>query len=109
MNDFQSRTAGKNSNIGTLLSGIFADTKNLLAQELTLSKLEFRLELQQVKSAAVTFGIAVAVLTVGAALIAVMIAQLVAVTTELPLWGAYGIVGAVLVVIGAVTMFSRDR
>ena len=84
----------------SLLGGIVNDAKNLLMQEVALAKLEVEQELQKVRAAAITLGVAIAAVAAGGMLLVLMLVQALAVFTEIPLWGCYGIVGSVLVVLG---------
>jgi hypothetical protein len=95
--------------IGTLLDGIFADAKNLLVHEVNLGKLEFRFEVQKLQTAVVVLGIGAVLLAIGLSLVGLMAAQLIAMHTQIPLWGAYGIVGGGLVLIGTVVIITRAR
>jgi hypothetical protein len=76
------------------------DAKNVLVQELTLAKLEGHEELRQIKTAALSLGIGVGVAAVGGILLSVMLVQVLAAYTNIPLWGCYGIVGSVCGVLG---------
>jgi hypothetical protein len=106
MEEYQ-KNGGATAPIGTLLDGIFADAKNLLVHELKLSKLEFRLEVQKLQTAAVVLGIGAVLLVIGASLLALMVAQLITMYTQIPLWGCYGMVGGSLFLIGALVIVSR--
>lgn len=88
--------------IAVLLRGIVTDAKELLEQEVTMLKLEAREELRKAKSAAFTLGIGIGMVAAGGMLLSVMLVHLLAVFTEIPLWGCYGIVGSGLVVVGGV-------
>lgn len=90
--------------VAVLLSGIVNDAKNLLKQEVTMFKLEARDELHKAKSAAVTLGIGIGIVTAGGMLLSVMLVQVLAVSTELSLWGCYGLVGSGLVILGSVLL-----
>ena len=92
-----------------LLGGIMKDAKDLLVQELTLAKLEGHDELRQIKTAALVLGIGIGVSTIGGMLLSLMLAHVLAVYTDMPLWGYYGIVGGVLAVIGWVLFASGQR
>jgi hypothetical protein len=46
---------------------------------------------------------------VGGLLIVLMVVHLLDAFTDLPLWGCYGIVGIVLLTIGAVFLYSAKR
>jgi Putative Actinobacterial Holin-X, holin superfamily III len=90
----------KKPGIGILLGGIISDMRNLFVQELRLARLEIGEDLRRVKSAVVVLAIAAAMLAVGAVLVILMLVHLLDAVTELPLWGAYGVVAAVLLAIG---------
>jgi len=84
----------------SLLGGIVNDAKNLLMQEVALTKLEVEQELHKVRTAAIALGIEIGVVAAGGMLLMLMLVQVLAAFTEIPLWGCYGIVGSVLVVLG---------
>ena len=88
--------------VAVLLGGIVQDAKDLLNQEVAMLKLEARDELGKAKSAALALGIGIGIVVAGGMLLSVMLVQVLAVFTELPLWGCYGIVGIGLVVLGGV-------
>ena len=90
--------------VAVLLRGIVTDAKELLEQEVTMLKLEARDELRKAKSTAIALGIGIGIVAAGGILLSVMLVQVLAVFTELPLWECYGIVGSGLVVLGAVLL-----
>ena len=90
--------------LAALLGGIMHDAKDLLVQELTLAKLEGHDELHQIKTAAISLGIGVGVTAIGGMLLSVMLVHVLAAYTDMPLWGCYGSVGSVLVVLGGVLL-----
>src|ERR1043166_4861155 len=83
-----------------LLASIVSDAKDLLVQEVALTKLEVQDELRKAKSAAISLGIGIGIVTVGGILLMLMLVQVLAAFTEMPLWGCYGIVGGGLVLLG---------
>ena len=87
-----------------LLGGIVSDAKDLLVQEVALTKLEVQDELRKAKSAAISLGIGIGIVTVGGILLMLMLVQVLAAFTEMPLWGCYGIVGGGLVLLGGVLL-----
>lgn len=87
-----------------LLGGIVNDAKELLVQEVALTKLEVRDELRRAKSAAITLGIAIGIVAAGGMLLSVMLVHVLVMFTEIPLWGCYGLVGSGLVVLGGVVL-----
>ena len=92
--------------LAALLGGIMHDAKDLLVQELTLAKLEGQDELRQIKNAVLLLGIGVGVGVVGGMLLIVMLVHVLAAYTDIPLWGCYGIVGGVFIVLGWVLLAS---
>jgi Putative Actinobacterial Holin-X, holin superfamily III len=90
----------KKPGLGVLISGIISDTRNLIIQELRLAKLELGEDLRRVKSAFSLLAIGGALLALGAVLLILMLVHLLHATTDLPLWGAYGVVAAVVLAVG---------
>src|ERR1043166_8967907 len=88
--------------VAVLLRGLVNDAKELLGQEVTMLKLEARDELGKATSIAITLGIGIGIVAAGGILLSVMLVQVLAVFTEIPLWGCYGVVGSGLVVLGGV-------
>ena len=88
--------------VAVLLGGIVKDAKDLLEQEVAMLKLEARDELGKATSAAIAPGIGIGIVAAGGILLSVMLVQVLAVFTEIPLWGCYGLVGSGLVVLGGV-------
>jgi hypothetical protein len=86
--------------IGILLSGIISDMRDLFTQELRLAKLEIGEDVRRVKTAVTVLAIGGAILAVGAILLVLMLVHLLDALTDLPLWGAYGIVAGVMLAVG---------
>jgi hypothetical protein len=77
-----------------LLGGIANDAKELLLQEVALTKLEVRYELLKAKTAAIALGIGIATIAMGGLLLLFMLVHLLAVLTVVPLWGATALWGS---------------
>ena len=93
----------------SMLAGIAEDAKQLLLQEVALTKLEVRYELVKAKSAAIALGIAIGIIAIGSMLLALMLVHGLAALTAVPLWGCYGIVGGGFAAIGAgVLLFAKS-
>lgn len=84
----------------SLISGIFIDAAQLLAYELELAKLEVQSEIRSVKVSVGLLLLGLSIATIGLLLILVMAAYLVSANTTVPLWGSFGIIGAVTFLIG---------
>ena len=87
-----------------LLGGIMHDAADLLGQELTLAQLEGDDALRHLKTTAFMLGLGGGISLLGGVLLSLMLAHVLAVYTEIPLWGCYGIVGSVLAIIGGVLL-----
>jgi hypothetical protein len=86
--------------IGTLLTGIVSDMRALIVQELKLAKLEIGEDLQKMKAAAVALAIGGAVASLGGLFLLLMLVHLLEALTDLPLWACYGIIAALLLIVG---------
>jgi hypothetical protein len=91
-----------------LINGILNDAKELVVQGATLAKLEVKDELRKAKTAAIAAGIGVGVAAIGGVLLILMLVHLLAEYTVIPLWGSYGIVGGMLVILGG-TLFAAGK
>jgi hypothetical protein len=99
----------KKQSIGMLISGIISDTRNLFVQELRLAKLEIGEDLRRVKSATVMLAVGGVILGLGAILVVLMLVHLLDALTDIPLWGAYGIVGGVILLVGIVILLVGKK
>jgi hypothetical protein len=95
--------------VAALLGGIANDAKELLVQELALTTIEVHDTLRRAKTATIALGLGIGVVAIGGILLMLMLVQVLAVYTEIPLWGCYGIVGGVLVVLGGVLLAVGKR
>jgi hypothetical protein len=95
--------------LASLVGGIINDAKDLLLHEFVMAKLEMQDELRKTKSAAISFGIGAGVAAVGGLLLIIMCVHLLEALTDIPLWGCYGIVGGVLLVIGLILLASAKK
>jgi hypothetical protein len=84
----------------SLIGGIANDAKDLLLQEVALTKLEVQDELRKAKSKAITLGIGIGVSALGGLCLVLTLVHLLSSSTSIPLWGCYGIVGSLLIVVG---------
>lgn len=100
----QDTSTRSEASLATLLGGIVNDAKDLLVQEFTIAKLEMQQELRKTKSAITTLGIGVGIAAIGALFLLLMCVHGLVVLLEIPLWGAYGIVGGILAVVGGILL-----
>jgi len=97
--------------LGELVSGIIHDAQELLNQQLTLFKHEVRQDINNVREALGILALASGVLLVAAVLLGLMLVHLVAwLIPSWPLWGAYALVGGVLLALGlALAWMAREK
>ena len=93
--------SAENSSWSSLVSGICIDAAQLLGHELELAKLEVQSEIRSVKASVGRLLLGLSIATVGLLLILVMLAYVLSANTTVPLWGSFGIIGTVTVLIGA--------
>ena len=101
-----SSSSGSDASLASLIGSIINDAKDLLVYEFTMAKLEMQDELRKTKAAAISFTIGAGISAVGGLLLILMLVHLLSAFTSLPLWGSYGIVGAVLLLIGLILLIS---
>jgi Putative Actinobacterial Holin-X, holin superfamily III len=90
----------------SLIGGIANDAKDLLLREVALTKLEVQDELRKAKSKAIALGIGIGVSTLGGLCLVLTLVHLLSSLTSIPLWGCYGIVGSLLIVVGGVLLVA---
>jgi hypothetical protein len=88
----------------SLVGGIANDAKELLLQEVALTKLEVQYELLKAKTAAISLGVGIGTIATGGLLLLFMLVHVLAALTVVPLWGCYGLVGSPLVLLGGVLL-----
>lgn len=90
----------ENGSVTALIKGIIDDAQVLFKQQLDLVKHEFRDDVRKMGNAGSIWGAGIAAAAVGGVMLANMFAHLFSTLwPQLPLWGSYGIVAAVLFVI----------
>jgi hypothetical protein len=93
--------------LGELVSSLFQDMRLLIKQELELAKREVKENVSSLSNSIVTIAIAAGLLILGAvALTATLILSL---ALFIPAWASALIVGTLLVLLGAVTLFAALR
>ena len=90
----------------SLIGGIANDVKDLLLREVALTKLEVQDELRKAKSKAIALGIGIGVSALGGICLVLTLVHLLSSLTSIPLWGCYGIVGSLLVIVGGVLLMA---
>jgi len=94
--------------VSNLIGGIIQDAQQLIRQEIALARREIQEEVTKAKIAAISFGTGMAVAVLGGLMFILMLVHLLHYLSgnqdpaAIPLWGCYGIVGALFVAGGAV-------
>ena len=99
----------RDTSIAQLLGGIVTDAQDLIRQEIALARQEVREELGHAKDAGIKLAIAGAVLAIGGLLLVLTLAQGLADLFNWPAWAGYGLVGAVLAIVGGVLFVSAQK
>lgn len=101
---------GREPTLAELVSAVASDARDLLRQEVALARHELHVEMGKAKTAIVSLGAAAMVLLLGLVLLSIMAVHLLQLATGMPLWGAYGIVAGVCVLVGSVLLvIGRQR
>jgi hypothetical protein len=100
----QDSSSRSETSVATLIGGIVNDAKDLLINEFTIAKLEIQQEMRKTKSAALAFAVGAGVLGIGGLFLLLMCVHGVAVLSDIPLWGSYGLVGGLLLLVGVILL-----
>ena len=100
----QDTSSRSEASVATLIGGIVNDAKDLLLHEFTIAKLEMQQELRKTKSAAIALGVGAGIAAIGGLFLLLMCVHGLVRLIDIPVWGAYGLVGTILLIIGAVLL-----
>ena len=100
---------GYRESIGSLVSGILGDLRQLIREEIALARVEMREQAGRAKLAAGAFGAAAAALAFGCAFLLVAIAVGVADLLEWPVWAGFLAVALLLGICGMVMLSAGRR
>jgi uncharacterized membrane protein YqjE len=101
---------GSQPTMAALVGGIVNDVQVLLKEELQLAKCELANQFRVAKQAIFALAVGVAIAVFGALLLVFMLVYLLhwALSERLPVWSCFGIVGAVLTILGT-ALFSLGK
>lgn len=100
-----SQSPANSPSVTELITGILGDLQELGIQHLAMFRTEIQQEFRKTSDAVTTLAIGFAIVQIGAFLLAFMLAHmLIAIAPQLPAWACYGIVGAVFVAIGGISI-----
>jgi len=102
------RNAAENATAS--VADIIRDAQELLSQQLAMFRAEVREDWRKARNATIPMALGGAVVFVGVILLCLMLVHLLAwAWPELPLWGAYGIVGGVMAAVGAGAFYAGKK
>jgi hypothetical protein len=109
------------TSVATLVSGIVTDVQDLIKQQLQLTRKEIESDFRKTREAASMLVVGLGVLFFGGVALCLMLAHLIHHLTlpagqvssfdpaAIPLWGCYGIVAAVFLVVGGGLAFAGKK
>ena len=89
-----------------LVRGIIEDAKQLAVYQFELRKYQGLQQVAKAKSIAIWIGVGLAFSAIGFLLVILMAVYLLQAFSDLPLWGCYGIVGFVLLLLGVGCLYG---
>ena len=98
----------RNGIIG-LIGGLVGDVRTLFRQELQLLRDEFFLEIDKIRQAAVAVGAGIGVTIIGGLFVFIMLVHVLHQYASLPLWACYGLIGVILLAVGAALLIKAKQ
>jgi Putative Actinobacterial Holin-X, holin superfamily III len=90
----------------SLIRGIVEDAKQLVVGQYEFRRYQTLRQIARAKAMAIWLGIGIVFAAIGTILLTLMVAHLLHDIFNLPLWGSYGIVGIVLIVVGGGCLYG---
>jgi hypothetical protein len=107
------------NSVASLVSGIVTDVQDLIKQQLQLTRKEIEADFRKTREAASVLALGVGIFFFGGFAFCLMLAHLIHFlaipagyvrdTATIPLWGCYGIVAAVFLVVGGCIAFAGKK
>ena len=98
----------RNGIIG-LIGGLVGDLRTLFRQELQLLRDEFFLEIDKIRQAAVAVGAGIGLTVIGGLFLLIMLVHVLHQYASLPLWACYGLIGVILLAVGAALLVKAKN
>ncbi len=92
-----------------LLGGLIGDARTLVRQELQLLRDEFFSEVSKVRQAAVAIGAGIGLTVIGGLFALIMLVHVLHQFAHLPLWACYGLIGVLLLAVGAALLIKAKH
>ena len=93
----------------SLVRGIIDDAKELVFAQYEYRKYQTLQRAAKAKTTAIWLALGTVLTGLGGLLIVLMVVHLLRAFTDIPLWGCYGIVGVILLTIGAIFLYGGKR
>lgn len=101
---------GRGPSFSGLVSGIVDDAQELVKQQINLFRHEIQTDIRKTKEGALSFELGLGVFLVGTILLTFMLVHLLNWSVpQLPLWGCFGIVGAVFIIGGGLLCYGGKK
>ncbi|MBX3331499.1 MAG: phage holin family protein [Nitrospira sp.] len=101
-------TTGNGGILG-LLTGLIGDARTLVRQELRLLRDEVFSEIAKFRQGVVAIGVGIGFLAMGGLFALIMLVHLLNQYANLPLWACYGLIGVILLLIGAALLINAKN
>lgn len=92
-----------------LLGGLVGDVRTLFRQELQLLRDELFLEIDKIRQAAVAVGAGIGFTVIGGLFLLIMLVHVLHQYVHLPLWACYGVIGVILLAVGAALFIKAKQ
>lgn len=93
----------------SLVGAIFSDAEKLIEQQFALFRREVEGEIRRAKTAATSLALGAGIGAAGAFMLLFMFVYIILAHTTIPLWGCFGLVGGLLVGIGALFLYRGGK
>ncbi|HEY5932209.1 MAG TPA: phage holin family protein, partial [Nitrospira sp.] len=91
------------------LSGLIGDARTLIRQELQLLRDEVFSEISKFRQAAVAMGVGIGFAALGGLFALIMLVHVLHEFVHLPLWACYGLIGVILLAVGAALLIKAKN
>jgi uncharacterized membrane protein YqjE len=100
----------QSESLGSLLRGILTDLRMLVREELALARVELREQAGRAKAAAISLGLAAAMLAIGLVFLLIAMATAIADALDWPVWAGFLALAVLLSLAGfAAMVFGRNQ
>jgi protein-S-isoprenylcysteine O-methyltransferase Ste14 len=102
------QVSSNEQSVGSLIKDIIHDVEQLTQQQFKMFRREIKEDVTQAKEGAAFLSSGFLILLIGGVLLGIMLAQLL-IAAELPAWAAYGLIGILAAIVGAILCFAGQQ